>query len=93
MADRGFTIQVDLLFRNASLLIPPPGSGKNQMCREIVLKTKRIANAHIHVEQAINRLKWFNILTNTVPLTMVHLFDDILLICASLCNLLPPLVV
>ena len=93
MADRGFTIQEDLLFRNASLLIPPPGSGKNQMCRENVLKTKRIANARIHVERAINRLKWFNILTNTVPLTMVPLFDDILLICASLCNLLPPLVV
>ena len=67
-----------------------PGSGKNQMYRVNVLKTRRIANARIHVERAINRL---NISTNTVPLTMVPLFNDILLICASLCNLLPPLVV
>ena len=92
MADRGFTIQEDLLFRKASLLIPPSSSGKNQMCAENVLKTKKIANARIHVERAINRLKWFKIVSNTLPLTMVHLFDDILLVCSALCNLLPPLV-
>ena len=92
MADRSFTIQEDILFRNASVMIDPPGSGKNQMCCENVLKTKRIANACIHVERAINQLKWFNILTNTVPLTIDPFFDYILLICASFYNKLPLLV-
>ena len=92
MADRGFTIQEDLLYKQASLLIPPSSSGKTQMCRENVLKTKKVANARIHVERAINRLKWFKIVSSTLPLTMVHMFDDILVVCAALCNLLPPLV-
>lgn len=92
LADRGFTIQEDLLFRQASLVIPPPGSGKVQMTADEVKKTRKIANSRIHVERAINRLKWFKLLNSTVPVTMVPIFDDILVICGALCNLLPPLV-
>jgi hypothetical protein len=92
LADRGFTIQEDLLYRRATLVIPPPSSGKSQMTRANVVKTKQIANARIHVERAINRLKWFKILSSTVPLTFVPLFDEILIICAALCNLQPALV-
>jgi len=92
LADRGLTIQEDLLFRQASLVIPPSSSGKTQMTTANVIRTKQIANARIHVERAINRLKWFKLLSSTVPLTLVPLFDDVLVICAALCNLLPPLV-
>jgi len=92
LADRGFTIQDDLLFRQATLVIPPPGSGKSQMTRENVIKTRKVANARIHVERAINRMKWFRILSSVVPLTLVPVFDDILIICAALCNLMQPLV-
>ena len=92
LADRGFTIREDLLFRQADLEIPPPSSGLQQMSRSSVLKTKKVANARIHVERAINRIKWFKILSNVLPLTLIPLFDDILLVCSALCNLLPPLV-
>ena len=92
MADRGFTIREDLLFRQADLEIPPPSSGLQQMARASVIKTKKIANARIHVERAINRIKWFRILSTTLPLSLLLLFDDILLVCAALCNLLDPLV-
>jgi len=92
LADRGFTIREDLLFRNCTLEIPPPTTGLKQMSRRSVLKTKAIANARIHVERVINRIKWFKILSTTLPLTFVPLFDDILIICAALSNLRKPLV-
>jgi len=92
LADRGFTIREDLLFRNATLEIPPPSAGLAQMPRDSVLKTKRVANARIHVERAINRIKCFKILSSIVPLSLVPLFDDILQVCSCLSNLLPPLV-
>lgn len=92
LADRGFTIREDLMFRQAYLEIPPPSSGLDQMSTQNVLKTKKIANARIHVERAINRIKWFKILSTTLPVTLIPLFDDILIVCGALCNLLPPLV-
>jgi len=92
LADSGFTIQDDLLFHQATLVIPPPGSGKPQMTRENVIKTRKVANARIHVERAINRMKWFRILSSIVPLTLVPVFDDVLIICAALCNIMQPLV-
>uniref|UniRef100_A0A8C6U0Y4 THAP-type domain-containing protein n=1 Tax=Neogobius melanostomus TaxID=47308 RepID=A0A8C6U0Y4_9GOBI len=92
MADRGFPIQEDLLFKMAKLVIPPTSSGLEQMCSQNVAQTKKVTNVHIHVERAINRIKWFQILSTTLPVTMAHLFDDILIICAALCNLLPPLI-
>ena len=93
LADRGFNIREDLLSKMATLEIPPPSSGLEQMSTADVKKTKRIANARIHVERAIGRIKWFSILQNTLPITMLPLIDDILIVCAALCNLLPSLVI
>lgn len=92
LADRGFTIQNDLLLRHATLQIPPPSSGYDQMTTANVQKTKKIANARIHVERAINRMKRFQILKNTLPISLVPLVDDIIVVTAALCNLLPPLI-
>uniref|UniRef100_X1Z3P6 DDE Tnp4 domain-containing protein n=1 Tax=Capitella teleta TaxID=283909 RepID=X1Z3P6_CAPTE len=91
MAGRGFPIQENLLYRFAKLEIPPPSSGLEQMSAQNVMKTKRVANVRIPVERAINRLKWFNIMDSTLQLNMLSLFDDILVICAALCNLHHPL--
>ena len=92
MADRGFPIQEELLLRGATLLIPPPSSGKEQQTRAEVQNTKAVANARIHVERAIGRMKRFALLTGTLPITLVPLVDDIFVVSAALCNLLPPLV-
>lgn len=92
LADRGFTIHSELLMRQAKLEIPPPSSGWDQQVAIDITKTKKIANARIHVERAIGRLKWFAILKNIVPITLVPILDDIVLVCAALCNLCPPLV-
>ena len=92
MEDSGFPIQNELLMRHAKLYIPPPSSGLEQQPRADVLKTKKIANARIHVERAIGRIKWFSILKNTLPISLVPLADDIFIVCAALCNNLSPLV-
>ena len=55
-----------------------------------VFKSK-IANVYIYVEQAIGGLKYFNILSNVMPIKCVPLNDDILKVCCALCKLLPPL--
>lgn len=92
MADRGFTIKEDLMVRGATLEIPPPSSGLEQMSKDKVIVTKKIANARIHVERAIGRMKVFSILRKTLPIALVPLIDDILVVCAGISNLLPPLV-
>ncbi|XP_019625021.1 PREDICTED: uncharacterized protein LOC109470500 [Branchiostoma belcheri] len=55
LADRGFTIASDLLQKGARLEIPPPSTGVNQQTSEAVAKTKKVANARIHVERAIGK--------------------------------------
>ena len=92
LADRGFTINDVLVQRQVSIDIPPASSGVTQMTKQNVLKTKRIASKRIHVERAIGRLKHFTILKQTLPVTFMPLVDDIVVVCAALCNLLPPLV-
>ena len=91
MADRGFQIQEDLMLKLAYLHIPPGRRGTEQMTPNEVRKTQIIANRRIYVEMAIRRLKCFRILKNEFPITLISNLDDIIQICAALCNLYPPL--
>ena len=67
---------------------PPARHGHAQMPSGEVLKTKEIAQLRILVEQVIQRLKTFRMLTQELPLNMVsplmswvsHI-DDILVLC------------
>jgi hypothetical protein len=93
LADRGFPILEDLAVRNAILAIPPPSSGIEQQERSQVHKTSSVANARIHVERSIGRIKQYTILTNVLPISLVPLIDDIAVVCAALSNLQDPLVV
>ena len=93
LADRGFPILEDLAMKSATLEIPPPSSGIEQQERSQVLKTSSVANARIHVERSIGRLKEFSILSNLLPISLVPLVDDIVVVCAALSNLQDPLVV
>lgn len=61
------------------------------MSKDKVIVTKKVTNARIHVERAIDRMKGFSVLKKALPITLVPLIDDILVVCASISNLLPPL--
>jgi hypothetical protein len=93
MADRGFScLKTDFLLRHATMEAPPGARGREQMIRSDVEKTKRIANLRIHVERAINRIKYFRILRYTLPISLLPLVDEIFTTCAALSNLSGPLV-
>ncbi|XP_057290874.1 uncharacterized protein LOC130613565 [Hydractinia symbiolongicarpus] len=92
MADRGFQIREELLLKFCSLSVPPGARIKSQMTSTECKNTKEIANLRIHVERAINRVKFYRILKTVLPITMMQHADDIVKACAALCNLKPRLI-
>lgn len=87
MADNGFPIQAELMLRGAELVKPPSARGFDQALRANVMSTKRVANIRIHVERAIQRLKTFRVLSGTYPISMISILDEVIIICAALCNI------
>lgn len=92
MADRGFTITHELAKRGATLVMPPFTKGRKQLPGYAVERARQLSALRIHVERAIERIKNYKILNNTLPLTLVHHSSDILVICGALTNLQPKLV-
>lgn len=90
LADRGFTI-TDVLPPGVTLAIPAFTRGCKELPEHEVTQTRRLANVRIHVERAIRRLKGFKMLSNIIPGRIQHV-DDIVTICAGLCNLQPQLI-
>ena len=66
---------------------------KEYLTIEEETKTRRIASARIHVEQAIARIKNFKILSTVFPISMAADLNKIWVICCYLSNFLPPLLV
>ena len=97
MADRGFNIRDLLLDRKATLNIPPftrktsLGNKKKLNVAEIK-QTRKIAKLRIHVERAIERMKNFTMLSNTIPLACNALLTQMIVVAAFMCNLLAHLV-
>ena len=89
MADRGFQIKEELMLIFCTLSVPPGAKAKAQMTTAECKTTKNVANLRIHLERAINRTKTFLILKSILPITLLHNIDDIVKICAALCNLKP----
>lgn len=91
MADKGFNIYDECAARMISLHIPPGKRGTSQMLPAQLVKTKRIANLRILVEQVIRRMKTYRILKYEMPLSIVYLADKILHVIGGLCNMQKPI--
>jgi hypothetical protein len=91
MADRGFKISELLAFQQCSLAIPPSTHGGLQLSKSEAQNTSRIANVRIYVENAIRRIKEYNILSREITITLLPVLDDIITICSALTNLRDPL--
>lgn len=83
MADKGFTI-TDLLPEGVRLNIPPFHTTP-QFTPEQVYETTKIAQARIHVERIIRRLKGFRI-TRRIPSSLFSKATKIIQTCAALVN-------
>ena len=69
LADRGFTIQELLMFKQAQLAIPAFTRGKDQLDPVEVEETRNIANVRIHVERIIGLLRRkYTILSGILPI-------------------------
>ena len=73
MADRGFTIKDMFKDLKIELNLPPFLRGKQQLSAEQVQEGLKIASVRIHVERAIERLKTFCILSETIPISLACL--------------------
>ena len=90
MADKGFTIQ-DLLPENVNLNMPPMIPSARQMTEDEVFKTQHIASARIVVEMKMEQAKNYRCIQGIVPLSEIHLIEQMAYICFAWTNLLPPL--
>ena len=91
MYDKGFNLTKECESRFISVAVPPGKRGAAQMTPAEVRKTKHIANLRILVEQVIRRIKSFRILGSEYHITMLKLFDDVVIVCAAICNLRKPI--
>ena len=91
MADKGFDIQYLLTKLGVRLNIPPFRRGEQQLTPDEIMKTKKIAAVHIHVERAIGRIKQYNILSGVLPNSLWDVSDQIVFVVAYLTNFEPGL--
>lgn len=92
LADRGFNVQELFLPKKVKVVIPPFLKKKKQFALAEDERTKSVANARIHVERVIGRMKDFSILKSELPLDMYDMIDNIATIVAVLVNLQPPVI-
>ncbi|KAL5010708.1 hypothetical protein ScPMuIL_013013 [Solemya velum] len=92
MADKGFLISDLTTPRGVKLIIPPFKKAHKAFSAREVQNTREIANARIHVERQMERIKNFRIVQGVMPITMSRQASKVWKLCAKLTNLQPPLV-
>jgi hypothetical protein len=86
MADRGFDIEADLINRGATLIMPSFLQGQDQFTEKQLKESRNIATVRVHVERSVRKIKEFEILSNTVPISMCPMLPKIWLVCGHLAN-------
>ena len=87
IADCVIQIQEDLVLHFCNLQVPSDARTNSQMTKKEAQKTKEIANLRIHLERPINRIKNYRILKGTLPISSMQHVDEIVIVCAVLCNM------
>ena len=92
MVDRGFTIG-DLLERlEVELIMPSFLAGRDQLRTEETILSQQIAAERIHVGSMIQRFKNFRIFDSSIPITVFGQINEIVTVCALLCNMQDPII-
>lgn len=91
MADKGFNIEQECTVHRIGLYVPPGKRGAHQMLPCEIVKTKRVANLRILIEQVIRQIRSFKILTQEIPVTLLPCLDHIVTVCAGFVNFKKPI--
>jgi len=86
MADKGFDIKSDLEKRGCSLSMPPFQEDQGQLTVEQLTETMDIAAVRVYVERAVRKVMEFEILRNTVPISLGQILEKTWFVCAHLAN-------
>lgn len=73
--------------RKVKLNIPAFMKGRTQLSEKETTESRRIASVRIYVERAIARQKNYRILNTTIPVKSWKYLDNIVRVCAALCNM------
>ena len=92
MADGEFTIKKQQQPLGVTLNIPSFLPQKYQLSQDEVTENQTIAAVRIHVEKAIQRIKYFRQIRNEVSLTMHGSINQVWTVLWLLCNFMPPLI-
>lgn len=92
LADRGFLVADYFAVKGAKLIVPDYVKGKKQLSRQQVKRSQKISNIRIHIERVIKQIKRFEILHSIIPIKFLNYIDSVVLICAALSNMSPPIV-
>ena len=91
MTDRGFLIDEVCDINRIKLVRPPFLGEKTQFTKPEALMASKIASARVHVERSNQRLKVFKILSETMPIGLVPLVEDIFTVISATVNLSSPI--
>ena len=86
LVDKGFTVQDQLLSRQATIKIPAFLGKRDNLTKEEEMTTRRIAKARIHVERYNDRLKKFGLLSKTIPLSLSPVASQMVYVACCLVN-------
>ena len=92
LADKGFPqIEPDCNNKGAFLVMPPFKRGNRQFSESENKEGYKCSSLRIHVERAIRRLKYFQILTFLTNDLVPHM-DKLIVVIAFICNNMPDLI-
>ena len=91
LVDKGFTVQDQLISRQATIKVPAFLGKRDSLTREEEMSTRRIAKARIHVERFNERLKKFRLISRVIPLSLGHIATQMVYVCCCLVNFQPSL--
>ena len=92
MADRGFTCSDLFDPFGVKLVLPSFLNGRDQLTAEETVTSQQIAAERVHVARQIQRLKCFQIFRQPLPLKMAGSANQLVTVCAILCDLQDPII-
>ena len=87
MVDKGYLIEHEMNARHIIVYKPPLKKPHQQQATGLhTLRTRKIAQARIHVERIIGKIRRWNILNVVIPQTCLYLISQSAFVCSCLTN-------